>query len=498
MKKETLLLIAATLWSGGIQAQEVPNAEEFLPGPPAITSVQYIKDYLQYEWGKTERGTDLGKQAEIDFYAQTANYLDAFSRVVGIELSASNTPNIYTLFDYCMTYGEKAQAQAQNSYFSRRPYALYNQRTLMPSYEDKYRNVSSYPSSQAMMGWLFALMMTEICPDKRNEVLARGYEYGTSSVISGYHWDSDSYAGCLLASALVSRLHSHTGFNAMISSATTEYEKKSGVTNKKRSSVDDAYFTYDELPDAYLFLPEPPSNLSAVFATDLSAHVEGTILRDNKTTDDGETAKRDVDDSANYFCTIFSEVLGRTLSESTTPQLYKLFNRIYPSAVDATQSCKAYYHRLRPFVQLNEKTATGGTPEDDPLRNNGSYPSGHACASWLYALVMSEIVPDFQEELLARAFKYGNGRVITGYHWQSDVDMGRLVGATTYAIMHTNSDFMEQLELARKEFNGSSSIRSAKADEAPETNIYNLMGVRLDKNPSRSGIYIQGNKKVAY
>ena len=496
MKKETLLFIAATLWGGGIQAQEVPNAEEFLPGPPAINSVQYIKDYLQYEWGKTERETDLGKQAEIDFYAQTANYLDAFSKVVGIELSASNTPNIYTLFDYCMTYGEKAQAQAQNSYFYLRPYARFNQTTLVPSHENEYKNVSSYPSSQAMMGWLFALMMTEICPDKRNEILARGYAYGTSSVISGYHWDSDSYAGCLLASALVSRLHSHTGFNAMISSATTEYEKKSGVTNNKRSSVDDAYFTYDELPDAYLFLPEPPSNVSPVFATDLSAHIDGILTRTDTSTDKGATALRDVDDSANYFCTMFSEVLGKTLSESTTPQLYKLFNRIYPSAVDATQSCKAYYHRLRPFVQLNESTAY--PPDEATLRNNGSYPSGHACASWLYALVMSEIVPDYQEELLARAFKYGNGRVITGYHWQSDVDMGRLVGATTYAIMHTKSDFMEQLDLAKKEFNGSSAIRSAKADETPGTRIYNLQGVRLDKKPTRSGIYIQDNKKVAY
>ena len=496
MKKETLLFIAATLWGGGIQAQEVPNAEEFLPGPPAINSVQYIKDYLQYEWGKTERETDLGKQAEIDFYAQTANYLDAFSKVVGIELSASNTPNIYTLFDYCMTYGEKAQAQAQNSYFYLRPYARFNQTTLVPSHENEYKNVSSYPSSQAMMGWLFALMMTEICPDKRNEILARGYAYGTSSVISGYHWDSDSYAGCLLASALVSRLHSHTGFNAMISSATTEYEKKSGVTNNKRSSVDDAYFTYDELPDAYLFLPEPPSNVSPVFATDLSAHIDGILTRTDTSTDKGATALRDVDDSANYFCTMFSEVLGKTLSESTTPQLYKLFNRIYPSAVDATQSRKAYYHRLRPFVQLNESTAY--PPDEATLRNNGSYPSGHACASWLYALVMSEIAPDYQEKLLARAFKYGNGRVITGYHWQSDVDMGRLVGAAAYARMHTNNDFMEQLQRATQEYKGTSGIRATSDNATHEADIYTLEGIRLNEKPVRQGIYIQGNKKVAY
>jgi len=344
------------------------------------------------------------------------------------------------------------------------------------------------------MGWLFALMLTEVCPDKQDEVLARGYAYGTSSVISGYHWDSDSYAGCLLASALVSRLHSHTGFNAMISSAITEYEKKSGVTNNKRSSVDDAYFTIEELPDAYKYLPEPPSISSSVFTTDFSAYIDGLSAR---ATDDGAIAKQDVDDSAEYYCKIFSEVLGRTFSASATPQLYKLFNTIYPSAGDATKTCKAYYQRLRPFVQLNEPTATGGTSESDPLRDNGSYPSGHACAGWLYALVMSEIAPDYQEALLSRAFKYGNGRVITGYHWQSDVDMGRLVGAAAYARMHTNQDFMEQLDKAKKEFNSGTSVRAVDANDS-SADIYNMKGVRIKGKPSQSGVYIQGNKKVIY
>ena len=496
MKRKTLFSIATVLFCGSIQAQEVtvPNAAEFLPGPPSTTSVQYIKDYLQYEWGKTERDTELGAQAKTDFLAQTANYLDAFSKVVGIELSAGNTPNIYTMYDYCMTYGEKAQAKAQASYYYIRPYTKFNQTTLVPAYENQYKDVSSYPSSQAMMGWLFALMLTEVCPDKQDEVLARGYAYGTSSVISGYHWDSDSYAGCLLASALVSRLHSHTGFNAMISSAITEYEKKSGVTNNKRSSVDDAYFTIEELPDAYKYLPEPPSISSSVFTTDFSAYIDGLSAR---ATDDGAIAKQDVDDSAEYYCKIFSEVLGRTFSASATPQLYKLFNTIYPSAGDATKTCKAYYQRLRPFVQLNEPTATGGTSESDPLRDNGSYPSGHACAGWLYALVMSEIAPDYQEALLSRAFKYGNGRVITGYHWQSDVDMGRLVGAAAYARMHTNQDFMEQLDKAKKEFNSGTSVRAVDANDS-SADIYNMKGVRIKGKPSQSGVYIQGNKKVIY
>ncbi len=510
MKKKTLLLIAASLLTGNILAQEVPNAKEFLPGPPnymtdVTTSVQYIKDYLQYEWGKTERNTELGRQAKIDSetdlnkdqYAEvlTANYLDAFSKVVGLELSSRNTPNIYTLFNYCVTYGERAQEQARTSFESTRPYARFNQTTLVPEYEDQYKNVSSYPSSQAMMGWLFALMLTEICPDKQDAILARGYAYGTSSVISGYHWDSDSYAGCLLASALVARMHTHTGsrFNEMVTSAINEYERKSGITNNKLSTNDEAYLSIDELPDGHSYLPEPPTTESPIFATDLSAHING--LR-NRTTDEGATARRDVDDSVDYLCSIFADVLNKDISSSSTPQTYKLFDKMYESAVDATQKCKDYYQRQRPYVQLNESTSY--PPDEDVLRDNGSYPSGHACASWLYALVMSEIAPDYQEALLDRAFKYGNGRVITGYHWQSDVDMGRLVGSAAYARMHFNSDFMEQLKLAQKEFNGGSGIRTTTTDDNSKAQIYTLEGVRLNDTPTRSGIYIRGNKKVAY
>lgn len=499
MKRKTLLFLAVSLFCGNIQGQDVPvpNAKDFLPGPPSSISVQYIKDYLQYEWGKTERETERGQQARIDFHAQTDNYLEAFSKIIDFELSAINTPNIYTLFDYCMTYGERAQKEAQSAYYHRRPYEKFNQPSLVSEYESQYQNVSSYPSSQAMMGWLFALMLTEVCPDKQNEVLARGYAYGTSSVISGYHWDSDTYAGCLLASALVARLHSHAGFNNMISSAITEYEKKSGVTNSKRSSVDGAYFTLEEIPDGHRYLPEPPSNLSSVFTTDMSAYINGMITRTDTSTNDAAIALSDVDGSVEYFCKIFSEVINKNFSESDTPQLYKLFKTIYPSAVDATKSCKAHYQRERPYVQLNESTSYPA--DEDALKNNGSYPSGHACAAWLYALVMSEIAPDYQEKLLARAFKYGNGRVITGYHWQSDVDMGRLAGAAVYARMHTNHDFMEQLELAQKEFfNTSSGIRTARTENIQESSIYTLEGIRLNGTPSHSGIYIQDNKKVAY
>jgi hypothetical protein len=77
--------------------------------------------------------------------------------------------------------------------------------------------------------------------------------------------------------------------------------------------------------------------------------------------------------------------------------------------------------------------------------------------------------------------------------------MGRLVGAAAYARMHTNKDFMEQLEKATNEYkNGGSGIRATQADKDSEAQIYNLEGIRQNGKPSRSGVYIQGNKKVVY
>ena len=167
---------------------------------------------------------------------------------------------------------------------------------------------------------------------------------------------------------------------------------------------------------------------------------------------------------------------------------------VHPLGNGATQTCKAYYMRPRPYVQMNELTLYA--PDEDHLRDTGSYPSGHASGSWLHALVLAEINPDAEEALLARAYLFGQGRVVSGYHWQSDVDMGRLVASAIYARLHTSTAFLEQLELARQEYKGTSAIRDVRAEQS-EAPVYNLQGIRVD-SPSQPGVYIQDGRKVVY
>ena len=126
-------LVIAALCCGNLHAQAIPDAGRFLPGPPAETSVDYIKDYLQYAWGKTMRSTELGTQAQNDFNAKAPYYLNAFSEAIGVTLSSAETPYIAELFEYCMEYGNKSIKQAKSSFsFFRRPYVRFGEESLIP------------------------------------------------------------------------------------------------------------------------------------------------------------------------------------------------------------------------------------------------------------------------------------------------------------------------------------------------------------------------------
>lgn len=106
--------------------------------------------------------------------------------------------------------------------------------------------------------------------------------------------------------------------------------------------------------------------------------------------------------------------------------------------------------RARPFMQFNEPTPV---PEDEEkLRTNSSYPSGHTTMGWAIALVLAEINPDRQDEILQRGFEYGESRVIVGFHYQSDVDHARIITSALVNRLHTNDDFLQQMKKAKKEF----------------------------------------------
>ena len=209
------------------------------------------------------------------------------------------------------------------------------------------------------------------------------------------------------------------------------------------------YFLHEgDVANSLKLLPGPPAPGSSAEAYDYARYEWGKSLRD---TERGEQAWRDARVQGQDLADAFSDAFGMEINAKDTPQIYRLITGMREDAGDlATRDAKDHYRRPRPYIVFGENTCNPEQQEE--LSSNGSYPSGHTSIGWATALVLAEINPARQDEILKRGFEMGESRVICGYHFQSDVDAGRITGAACVARLHADPKFSAQLKNAKKEF----------------------------------------------
>ena len=87
------------------------------------------------------------------------------------------------------------------------------------------RDNGSYPSGHSTIGFgLAPLIFAGMFPDRQDEFLAGGMDFGYSRVIRGVHWQSDVEAGRLSAAALVNALRDHPEFQEAVARSKAELE----------------------------------------------------------------------------------------------------------------------------------------------------------------------------------------------------------------------------------------------------------------------------------
>ena len=107
----------------------------------------------------------------------------------------------------------------------KRPYVQFNEPTLVPRDEEELRHSGSYPSGHTARGWAMALILIELNPEAQDKLLKRGYEYGESRVIAGFHYQSDVDIARVAASGVVARLHADKAFCRQLEKAKKEYAR---------------------------------------------------------------------------------------------------------------------------------------------------------------------------------------------------------------------------------------------------------------------------------
>ncbi len=215
----------------------------------------------------------------------------------------------------------------------------------------------------------------------------------------------------------------------------------------KKSSTDTVYyFNYENAPRLEKVFPGPPALTSPRFYYDWVQYREGMSLRD---TPRGDTARADASFNAAYMMKRFGEVMAYSISPESNPQLYQLLNSLHGAEKTTGASAKRFYKRKRPYQQFKEPS---GNPGHERKTDFTSYPSGHTSSAWLMGMVLAAIDPAHLEPIMKIAYEMGQSRVILGFHYQSDVDEGRLAGSIVFARLCASPAFLKQLEKAQAEF----------------------------------------------
>ena len=208
----------------GYLGKDLPDSHLLLPPPPAMDSSAFNNDQAvsraSQQLRDTPRYTQAVKDADLSFPAAAST----FSCALGIPINQKDTPRLYVLLRRTMTDAGLATYSAKNYYSQVRPFVYFKEATCTPSDEGGLRKDGSYPSGHTSVGWAWALVLSELAPDRTNALLARGRAYGESRLVCNAHWQSDILEGRTVAAGTVAHLHSSTTFKADMEVARVEID----------------------------------------------------------------------------------------------------------------------------------------------------------------------------------------------------------------------------------------------------------------------------------
>ncbi len=465
------------------------DATYFLHDYPDSASLEFNDDLIQLQWGKTMRNTPRGKQASEESLWEPAIMHTVMQQVLELDtISDETTPALARLIKKAYNTGNNSTKAVKEVLMRKRPFVQVND-DLWAKYDDDFlRTNGSYPSGHTAFGWATALIFAEMWPELQDTILRRGIQFGENRVITGAHYQSDVTAGYLCAAAAVAQAHNNPELQKDIITARAEYAQLKGLP------ADYDPTAAATIPHGENILNNPVDTASYRYITDLTRHWNAKSLRD---TPRGQQAEIEAEYSAEMMYKVFGEAMGISLSEATTPAICELVKAVLDKSSETADWLKPLRFRKRPFVQLGEPTTVPGDEEKE--RGKSSFPSGHTHLGWSEALIMAEVAPDCQNEILRRGYEYGYNRLIAGYHWFTDIEATRQLATSLVARLHADKSFQELLQKAKEEYKkvavSIESLPIQQPESAPAV-IFTIDGRSVSQPPFNSIFIENGTKKI--
>jgi len=209
--------------AGYLDTEALPNSLELIPPPPGEGSAAFALDEEVIRKVLPLRDTPRWNLAIEDANLDFPEALGAFSCALGIPITDKDTPHLCMLLRRSGADAGLSTYTAKKHYQRKRPFMVNGEPVCTPEKEELLRKDGSYPSGHTALGWAWALILTEIAPDRANAILARGRAFGESRSVCNVHWHSDVVEGRFMGAAKVARLHADPVFCAQLEAAKAEY-----------------------------------------------------------------------------------------------------------------------------------------------------------------------------------------------------------------------------------------------------------------------------------
>lgn len=231
---------------------------------------------------------------------------------------------------------------------------------------------------------------------------------------------------------------------------------------------DKPYLTPDQF-DGIMLLPPALAADSALQKQDMAAVL---AMQQARTPELIKRAQADRDFQG------FATVLGAKFTADAIPMAAAFIRKATGETSAMVDRVKDCWQRPRPFIVSkdvqtaenaghNMMTKPGAVVKNEAPHEAGSpckavetpvasysYPSGAANNGLTAGILLAQMVPEKRSEIFARAWEFGENRIVLGLHFPSDIEAGRLNATAMIAVMMQNPAFKADLAAARTEVRG--------------------------------------------
>lgn len=234
--------------------------------------------------------------------------------------------------------------------------------------------------------------------------------------------------------------------NTLTTAKEVKLEPPANKVPTSREGMPTGYLSIEETPDGIKLLSGPPASGSPAQLADLARSQESLKLYG---TERWNIAMQDHDLSFPTSVSTYDCAVGTSINPEDTPTLVKLLQLTVIDAGLSTLKPKQHFFVERPFVSNQAPSCAGDQAEG--YKKSGAYPSGHTAAGWAWAVILSEMLPERAEQILARGHAFGQSRVVCNLHWQSDVEAGRVIGDAAVEALRKDTEYTLDAMQAKKE-----------------------------------------------